>query len=209
MREVKHDKSTWGEGPWQHEPDRLEFEHAGLPCLIVRNHFGALCGYVGVSPGHPLHKVPYSEHVAALRPLLEKLKGMPMSEVELTFSRCIELVMAGNLEPSPAVVLDVHGGITFSDGCDPDGPICHTPKPGESDDVWWFGFDCGHCFDYMPRMVADDKRRFQEDGNPIWLSTHAEDVYRNVDYVRAECYRLAEQLVALAKDAPTRRIELE
>jgi hypothetical protein len=50
------DKSTWGPGPWQTEPDRLEWKHAGLPCLIVRvEHHGALCGYAAVPPGHPLH----------------------------------------------------------------------------------------------------------------------------------------------------------
>jgi hypothetical protein len=49
------DKSTWGDGPWQQEPDKEQFtdEVTGLPCLIKRNHFGALCGYVGVAEGHP------------------------------------------------------------------------------------------------------------------------------------------------------------
>ena len=49
------DKSSWGEGPWQSEPDKKQWldEETGLPCLIVRNH-GAWCGYVGVSEGHPL-----------------------------------------------------------------------------------------------------------------------------------------------------------
>lgn len=51
------DKSTWGDGPWQDEPDKVQWidEATGLDCLIVRNHHGALCGYVGVPPGHPLH----------------------------------------------------------------------------------------------------------------------------------------------------------
>lgn len=49
------DKSTWGEGPWQSEPDKMQYkdEATGLPCLIVRNPYGALCGYVGVTEGHP------------------------------------------------------------------------------------------------------------------------------------------------------------
>lgn len=41
-------------GPWNAEPNRVEFWHAGLPCLILRNR-GPLCGYVAVPPGHPLH----------------------------------------------------------------------------------------------------------------------------------------------------------
>jgi hypothetical protein len=51
------DKSEWGAGPWQDEPDKLQWvdEATGLPCLIKRNTqvTGALCGYVGVSEGHP------------------------------------------------------------------------------------------------------------------------------------------------------------
>ena len=51
------DKSTWGSGPWQDEPDKMQWtdEATGLPCLVVRNRFGALCGYVGVPVGHPMH----------------------------------------------------------------------------------------------------------------------------------------------------------
>lgn len=49
------DREGWGPGQWSFEPDVVEWRHAGLPCLIVRNRMGALCGYAGVPPGHPLH----------------------------------------------------------------------------------------------------------------------------------------------------------
>lgn len=53
------DKSTWGDGPWSTEPDRLEWRHAGLPCLAVRHErYGHFCGYAAVPPGHPLHGQP-------------------------------------------------------------------------------------------------------------------------------------------------------
>lgn len=57
------DKSRWGKGPWDQEPDRLEWrdEATGLPCLIVRNDMGALCGYAGVPKGHPWHGLNYTE----------------------------------------------------------------------------------------------------------------------------------------------------
>jgi hypothetical protein len=54
------DRTGWGEGPWSGEPDKLQWidEATGYDCLIVRSDFsGALCGYVGVPPGHPLHGV--------------------------------------------------------------------------------------------------------------------------------------------------------
>ena len=56
------DKSGWGDGPWQVEPDRLEWRHAGIPCLMVRHSWsGHWCGYVGVSPEHPWHGKSYSD----------------------------------------------------------------------------------------------------------------------------------------------------
>jgi len=49
-------KVEWGQGPWVDEPDKIQWpdQATGLPCLIVRNHGGALCGYVGIQEGHPL-----------------------------------------------------------------------------------------------------------------------------------------------------------
>lgn len=52
------DKTTWGDGPWVEEPDKAVWvdPSTGLDCMIHRSPvMGALCGYVGVPPGHPLH----------------------------------------------------------------------------------------------------------------------------------------------------------
>jgi hypothetical protein len=49
------DKSDWGPGPWQDEPDRVDFVHAGFACFVKRNHHGNLCGYVGVPCEHPAY----------------------------------------------------------------------------------------------------------------------------------------------------------
>ncbi len=116
------DKSTWGDGPWQSEPDRLEFRVPELPtlaCLMVRGPMGSWCGYVGVPPGHPAH-------------------GKDDGELDLK----------------------VHGGLTYAAPCmvesarGPEALVCHVPQPGESDDVWWLGFDCGHAWDVSPGMAA-------------------------------------------------------
>lgn len=48
-------RTGWPAGPWLEEPDRIEFWHAGRPCLMQRNELGAWCGYAGVGPGHPWH----------------------------------------------------------------------------------------------------------------------------------------------------------
>lgn len=57
------EKASWGPGPWANEPDKEQFadEATGLPCLIKRNQMGSLCGYVGVSEGHPWFGKDYSD----------------------------------------------------------------------------------------------------------------------------------------------------
>ncbi len=41
------------DGPWHAEPDRVELEHGGIPCLLLRGPRGAWCGYVGLPANHP------------------------------------------------------------------------------------------------------------------------------------------------------------
>lgn len=144
------DKTTWGDGPWQDEPDKVTWidPATGLSCMIRRSPgiTGALCGYVGVPEGHPLYGASYQE-------------------------------------PD----LDVHGGLTYSDKCDGDEQhgVCHVPEPGQTGEVWWFGFDCAHIMDLMPAMAAREVERG-------WASTGG--TYRTVDYVRAEVESLAAQI---------------
>ncbi len=55
------DKTTWPKGPWDDEPDKVVWvdETTGLDCMIVRNHQGSLCGYVGVGKDHEYYNVDY------------------------------------------------------------------------------------------------------------------------------------------------------
>jgi hypothetical protein len=116
------DKSDWGPGPWQDEPDKIQWidEATGLDCLIHRGSIGALCGYVGVPKGHPAYGVGYDD---------VKVAGeWPDVHGGLTYAdRCQETD-------------------DESDG------ICHVPEPGRPHDVWWLGFDCGHSGDICPKI---------------------------------------------------------
>src|SRR5215471_11840288 len=141
LHEFQPPKSEWGPGPWNDEPDREDFEHAGFPCFALRNHWGAWCGYVGVPPGHPSHGMPYD--------------GVPV---------------------------EVHGGLTYAASCNP--PICHVPKPGEPEDIWWLGFDCGHAWDVMPGMVAFERRMHIE--AELRERTYWDETYRDLAFVKAE-----------------------
>jgi hypothetical protein len=50
-------------GPWDDEPDKIQWvdDTSDLDCLMVRNHFGNWCGYVGVPVGHPAYGVDYDQ----------------------------------------------------------------------------------------------------------------------------------------------------
>ena len=56
------DKSDWGDGPWQEEPDRIEWRDGEYVCLMLRNpSFGMWCGYVGLRSEHPWHGKGYDD----------------------------------------------------------------------------------------------------------------------------------------------------
>ena len=61
--ELKTDRTGWGAGPWDSEPDKVVWvdEATNLDCMAKRNHMGAWCGYVGVPEGHPAFQQPYDD----------------------------------------------------------------------------------------------------------------------------------------------------
>lgn len=148
-------KSEWGPGPWQTEPDRVEFDHFGYPCLMVRNTnvTGSWCGYVAVPPGH-------------------RCFGLENDEVDK--------------------LLDVHGGVTYTAHCE--GHICHVPKPGEPDNVWWIGFDCSHAMDLMPRLRAFTGMMSRIGGLPEFPDPPFPEHYWTVEDTQKEVRKLAKQL---------------
>ncbi|MES2729973.1 MAG: hypothetical protein V4621_07785 [Pseudomonadota bacterium] len=167
------DKSTWGPGPWQTEPDKIQYqdEATGFPCLVTRTDMGNLCGYVGVPESHPLF---------------------------------------GKSDNNARDVC-VHGGVTFADSCQPhateESGVCHLPEPGESDNVWWFGFDCAHAGDFLPGMGALMKSISPKNPNPepgytfgtgttYYRDLLGGDKYRDLAYVKENIAHLALQLKA-------------
>jgi hypothetical protein len=122
------DKTGWGPGAWQDEPDKIHWVDAAtdLDCLMVRQpRLGHWCGYVGVTEGHPLFGKGYDE----------------------TYREGYDLDIHGGLTFAAAC----------SESTDPSRGICHVALPGRPDHVWWFGFDCAHSGDYVPSMVARER----------------------------------------------------
>jgi len=85
------------------------------------------------------------------------------------------------------VEADVHGGLTYSKHCN--AHICHVPEPGEPEHLFWLGFDCGHAGDESPGI----RQTLCQVGGASEGLLCGSDVYRDLEYARAEVQRLAEQ----------------
>jgi hypothetical protein len=61
--ECTSDRTKWPSGPWDNEPDKLNWidPATGMDCMIVRNHMGALCGYVAVTRSHRFYGKSYDD----------------------------------------------------------------------------------------------------------------------------------------------------
>jgi hypothetical protein len=121
------DKSGWGPGPWQDEPDKIHWidPNTDLDCLMVRNpNSGNWCGYVAVTEGHPFYGKDYNE--------VYRLRGDDYLDVHggLTYSDfCMQTDDESRF-------------------------VCHVPHPGRPEKVWWLGFDCAHAWDVSPGYMA-------------------------------------------------------
>jgi hypothetical protein len=89
----------------------------------------------------------------------------------------------------------VHGGINYAKACS--RLVCHVPRPGEPDNVWWFGFDCMHGHDYVPATMHAFAPVFDMPS----VSRRHGLTYRDVPFVRAHINLLAMQLAAAARPA--------
>jgi hypothetical protein len=164
-------KSHWPPGPWQDEPDRLEWkdERTGLACKILREmRLGQLNGYVGVPPTHPYSGWQFSDDIK-LAP--GDLKDSTINDVGIFEAFIYAMRGADERGTIPlGMTLKTHRGITFS------GQMINDAAA-----LWWFGFDCGHCDDLSPGMLS-------------MRMSLPHQVYRDLDYVKKEVTALAFQL---------------
>lgn len=93
--------------------------------------------------------------------------------------------------------VDAPVDVNYAAPCMEDGAeensICHIPLPGESDNVWWLGFDCGHYMDVQPGREAFRKKL----GFPALGMTFPDvmqPTYKTEGYVRSLTAELAASL---------------
>lgn len=90
--------------------------------------------------------------------------------------------------------VDVHGGLTYAERCNPEAGVCHVPRRGEPADFWWIGFDCAHAFDLSPGLkpmlkleLALPPERVEE------LYQGLGETYCDLDFIKRQCAHLARQ----------------
>ena len=104
------------------------------------------------------------------------------------------------------VDITVHGDLTFAGPCRPSEKgeahgICHATERAANAEVWWFGFDCAHCFDLAPNMYPPEVRKALGETIEVAEKLHRElnPVYRNFQYVQEECKKAAAQFAKVEK----------
>ncbi len=172
-------KEQWGPGPWQDEPDELTWSDAdtGHKCLIKRTWHGNLCGYVGLSEGHPLYGKNYSDRIPlddAPQPGLAASSGA----IPLLLEALHNYEHGSDGKAAIDTIFDVHGSLTYTDFWE-----------DQDDGLWYFGFDCGHCDDFQPGLIAVCELA---SGHTSVLRNYG--TYRTIEYVQSQCSRLARQL---------------
>jgi hypothetical protein len=166
----------YGEGPWMDEPDRIEWRHNGFPCLMQRNMSGGnWCGYVGVTEGHPWFQkgLDGGSHCRTCY-------GDESEECET----CKGTGLSYDLKEEPTM----HGGCTYTGMCA--GDICHIPRPGESAEVWWVGFDFAHHMDLSPGFKRMTRMAMELQGQE---ARDFGEIYRDMRYVKSEVERVSDQ----------------
>lgn len=164
-----------------------EFDYKGFKCVVVFQELGHRCGYVGVPQNHPLYGKGYREETSILLSALENEEVGKRSIISLVVNSQKENITLD-------LLFDVHGSLTFSDG-GKDGKY-----PIESD-LWWLGFDCGHCEDgidldkaieYFPERKEMIMQRKTIDET---FGTYEGLEIRSQEYVENECRNLVDQII--------------
>lgn len=162
--------------PWFQEDNAVDFTSDGLQCCMLRGPIGHWCGYVAVPPEHPWFGKTYSYEILPTEDMLGPRDMNDHGPIDLF---CMALSGKKPEEAlSISLALRVHGGITYAGD--------KLPTVDKTDGQWWFGFDCAHSGDLVPGMLE-------------YGPAHKGDIYRDQQYVVAECQSLAAQLVKIGE----------
>ena len=165
-----------------------DFMSNGYHCIVVFGSHGHRCGYVGVPEAHPLYRMNYYEECPLLS--FDDIKEQP------TGKRGAIPIFISSLAPyegegtRPDLYFDVHGSVTYSG--------FHPACTEQDDNLWYFGFDCGHAGDkndhetaFRYGLIDDERYKYYIDFDKRYDTG---GVVRSLGYCIEECKGLAAQL---------------
>ena len=161
-----------------------KFDYLGYKCVVTFNTMGFRCGYVGLPKEHCLFGKTYDDYLDIKKSDIEE------KEISGVFPM-LSLLLDEDERISIECYFNCHEGITYSNG----GKNSNYPI---NSDLWWFGFDCGHCYDSNDYDLAIEY--FPHLKEHLLWTKEIEDRYptgeevRTLEYVEKECKKLAEQL---------------
>jgi hypothetical protein len=181
--------------PWETEPDSLDFEAEGLPCVMRRGMHGIWCGYVGIGPEHPLFGLPTNHPLKLQESWFEGRKFDQGTGPLDLFAHILSGAKSMDDACPISLAFHVHGGCNYADDY----------VPGrEPDGRWWFGFDCGHAGDFLPgRKIPNELMKQMIESMPEEVRETMRGIagrpgdYRDQQYVVGECQSLAAQLIRI------------
>lgn len=118
---------------------------AGLRAVVImslgrtKNH---RCGYVAVPEGHAFYGKGYSEQLPEITQDQANNTMLGSKSPILALTAGCDSDGEDCVRRSLDVIIDVHGGITYSSNEKSEDYPVASESP-----VWWFGFDCAHYMD--------------------------------------------------------------
>ena len=165
------------------------FEYKGHRCVVIFTDMGHRCGYVSVNENSPLFCKDYSDYLPIKKSELDGEEIGKRGIIPLLMSACDndERIQIDSY-------FDIHGGITYSGGGK------NSKYPVESD-LYWFGFDCAHCYDRIDfnkliEYFPDGKFTESRIKNALYFE---DSEIRTLKYVEQECKNLADQIENVEK----------
>mgnify|MGYP000914621719 CR=1 FL=1 len=97
------------------------------------------CGYVGVSKESPLYGKKHNEQLGCISQKQVQETTLGSKSLLLAFTATCRSDGEGLIRRSLDILIDCHGGLTYSGDCKNKYPI--------ESSLWFFGFDCNHLND--------------------------------------------------------------
>lgn len=160
----------------------------GYHCIIVFTHLGVRNGYIGIPKSNKMYGLKYDEET----PLLQLNESIKFNN---NFMGLFSYLCCKNTEDKsipPSLYFSAHCGLNYSDFLQRNGDY------NENKDLWYFGFDCGHCGDKPDYKRAYELGLIDKSNLECELKIQSkylpdDRVHRSLEYVENCLNKLADE----------------